>query len=266
MNDKNIYLYKYLREMPLYLAMVRSMECSLYKENAQLKKPVLDLGCGDGFFAATAFKESLSAGIDPDTKTIHKGIKYKSHDHLIASEGSHLPFKDESFNTVISNSVFEHIEKVNNTLKEVSRILKPEEYFYFTVPSEYFGEMLLGSTFFRILRLNGLSKMYANWFNGHSKHYHTDPPNIWIERLNKYGFQVKTWTYYFPPSSHRIFDLMHYLSLPRLITKKLFGKWVIFPDFFINKFLDNYLQPYIKDSPLDKGAYIFFTARKVSSK
>ena len=252
--------------MPIFLAIVRSMECSLFGNSEPLRKPVLDLGCGDGFFASIAFKENLFAGIDPDKKTIYEGKKYKGHDHLIVSDGSFIPFKDESFNTVISNSVLEHIENVEYTLKEISRIIKPDGYFYFTVPGEYFGEMLLGSTVFKILKLNCLSNLYANWFNKHSKHYHTDSPDIWIERLNKYGFQVDYWRYYFSPSAHRIFDLMHYLSLPRLITKKLFGKWVFFPDSFINKILEIFLQSYIEDHPMDKGAYIFFKARKVSCK
>ena len=252
--------------MPIFLAMLRSLECSLFQKVQPLAAPVLDIGCGDGFFASVAFKESLFSGIDPDISTIHEAKNINSYNYIIAARASDIPFRTGSFNTIISNSVLEHIEDLDDTLDEIYRVLLPNGSLYFTIPSQYFGEMLLGTTFFRTLGLEKYANMYSKWFNHHSKHFHIDNPETWIKRLNKHGFHVENWKYYFTPAAHRIFDLMHYLSLPRLVTKKTTGKWVLFPDSILNKFLTDWLSTLINESSLEKGAYIFFKARKGSGK
>ncbi len=60
----------------------------------------------------------------------------------------------------------------------------------------------------------------------------------------------------------------HYLGLPSLISKKLFGKWVLFAN-RSNPFLNSLykqLEPIYNEKPGDVGAYLFVVARKPAAK
>jgi ubiquinone/menaquinone biosynthesis C-methylase UbiE len=92
---------------------------------------ILDYGCGEGevveegrkmglnIYGVEAFYEGSSARAAIEKKgllgeavrVIEKGI---------------IPFEDESFNLIISNMVFEHVEDLDGVLKEIYRVLKPE--------------------------------------------------------------------------------------------------------------------------------------------
>jgi len=57
-------LWRHLRDLPYFRAMVRAVEDSFY-QGLDLPAPVLDLGCGDGHFTSVAFDHPLDVGLDP---------------------------------------------------------------------------------------------------------------------------------------------------------------------------------------------------------
>jgi SAM-dependent methyltransferase len=258
------YLRAHLREVPPFRALVRSVECRLFEDAAPFENPILDLGCGDGHFASMAFKGRLHAGIDPNAGAIRDAQLHhpESHEHLLCGSATATPFDDQFFKTVIANCVIEHIPDLDALLAEVWRILQPGGRFLFGVPSHRFGEMLLGSSLLRFLKLRGLAVDYGNWFNGHSLHFHTYDPETWIARLSDAGFTVEYWTYYVSPEGLRAFDLAHYLSVPRLISRKLTGKWVSIQNPIVNRLFDRWLRPHYEAPFPKEGGYIFFQTKK----
>jgi len=52
----------------------------------------------------------------------------------VQSSGDKMPFEDASFQTVISNSVLEHIPDLDAVLLETARVLKPGGMFIFASP------------------------------------------------------------------------------------------------------------------------------------
>ncbi|HEY0077743.1 MAG TPA: class I SAM-dependent methyltransferase [Pyrinomonadaceae bacterium] len=218
------YLREHLREVPAFRALVRSVECRLFEQAGTLEAPVLDVGCGDGHFASVAFARPLFAGIDADAKLLAEARARKAHMQLVRASATRLPFADGFFQTVVANCVVEHIPDIEATLGEISRVLKPGGRFLFGVPSQHFGDMLLVSTLLRKLRLRLFARMYGDWFNHHSLHFHTDDPQVWLARLARQRFRVEHWEYYLTAAAHRAFDVAHYLSLPRLLTRKLTGR------------------------------------------
>lgn len=84
------------------------------------KGKILDLGCGTGIFS----KRLLDMGFDAwacDLKGIHiKGL----HFNKIDLNKSLLPYKNDSFDIVVSMEVIEHIENPYSFIREVHRILK----------------------------------------------------------------------------------------------------------------------------------------------
>ena len=67
----NPYIAPHLAELPLHRVLIRSSECLLLSETP-FERPLLDIGSGDGHFAATLFSEPVDVGIDPDPRTMRE--------------------------------------------------------------------------------------------------------------------------------------------------------------------------------------------------
>jgi SAM-dependent methyltransferase len=256
------YLADHLRDVPAFRALLRGVECRLFEAAGRLEQPILDLGCGDGHFASMAFDEPLFTGIDPDEAMVREAKRRGVYRWPIVADATRMPYGDETFPTVIANCVVEHIPDIEAVMAETARVLQPGGRFIFGVPSHKFAEFLLGSTIFRKVGLNRLAEAYGNWFNRHSAHFTTDCPERWLERLHRHGFEVEHWEYYISPAGHRAFDLAHYLGVPRLLSRKLTGKWLAVPNPLANRLFAAWLRPYYEEGPPPVGAYIFFHARK----
>lgn len=256
------YLREHLREVPAFRALVRGVECRLFEQAGALAEPVLDVGCGDGHFASLAFDAKLYAGIDPNPDSLREARSRGAHRHTVRASAIRIPFRDDSFETVIANCVVEHIPDIDATLGEVARVLRPGGRFLFGVPSQHFARMLLFPTLLRALGLDRLAGSYGAWFNRHSRHFHTDDPGTWHTRLTAHGLRIEHHEYYVAPAGHRAFDLAHYLSLPRLASRKLTGKWVAFRNPVSEFLFDKWLRPHYEAPPPEQGAYIFFHTRK----
>jgi SAM-dependent methyltransferase len=92
---------------------------------------VVDLGCGNGAFTLKVQKRigcEHIIGVDIYPPSIQasaiRGIRLVTHDLNIFP----YPFKDESFDVVVSNQVLEHLFYPVKFLMEVHRILKPHGY------------------------------------------------------------------------------------------------------------------------------------------
>jgi len=255
------YLVDQLRDMGPHRALLRAVECKLMGREP-LTPPVLDLGCGDGHFASVAYEElPLDVGIDVLARDLREAASRPGvYRHMVFASGACLPFPDASFNTVVSNCVLEHIPEVDTVLREISRVLRPGGVFLATMPSEHFGEYLLGTTLLRRLGLRRLSRGYSAFFNRISRHFHVLPPAAWKAKLELVGLHVEEQRYYFSPAAHRRFDLCHYLAVPNLISKRLVGRWVVWEA--QAKLFARWLRPYYEEPLPAIGAYQFVRCRK----
>jgi len=226
-----------------------------------LKPPVLDVGCGDGHFASIAYDRPIDVGIDVLERDLREAASrpgvYRS---LVLASAPTLPFPDATFGTVVSNCVLEHIPDVDGALREISRVLRPGGTFATTLPSEHFGEFLLGSTIGRRLGLLALARGYESFFNRISHHYHVYPPGVWREKVEAVGLRVVEQRYYFSAAAHRVFDLSHYLSVPHLITKRTLGRWVLHR--MQAAPFECWLRKYYEEPWPEQGAYQFLLCEK----
>ena len=257
----NPYVAPHLAEMPLPRVLVRSAECQLLSE-VSFERPMLDIGSGDGHFAATLFPEPVDVGLDPDTTTMGEAVRRGGYHSLVVGSATDLPFRDGSLATVFSNSTLEHIPNLDDCVKEAARVLRPGGHLVVTFPSEHFGEYLLFPTIFRSIGLRGLSERYIRWFNGISRHYTVEGPQEWRRRFESVDLEVLSWRYYFTARNHKFFDLSHYLSVPSLLTHRILGRWVLFPGKARWGPLNRALEPLCVLGPEEQGAYLFFICRK----
>jgi ubiquinone/menaquinone biosynthesis C-methylase UbiE len=98
---------------------------------------ILDWGCGFGQLTALLRAERLDAvafDFDPevDEATIRPLERYPEIKAHVSPDPVRLPFSDESFDTVLSCGVLEHVHDPDASLEEIHRILKPGGTFFVT--------------------------------------------------------------------------------------------------------------------------------------
>jgi 4-amino-4-deoxy-L-arabinose transferase-like glycosyltransferase/SAM-dependent methyltransferase len=263
--EKDDLLWRQLKTVPAFRALLRAVESRFYRQLQQqglIQEPLLDLGCGDGHFAQMTFYAPLTVGIDPWPGPLRKAQRAGAHRLVIHGWGDRMPFPDNYFKTVISNSVLEHIPDVQAVLNEAGRLLQPEGTLIITMPSHYFTQFLGGADFLAGLGLTGLAERYRTMFNAVSRHAHTDPPEQWATRLAQAGFRVERWQYYFSQGALKALEWGHLQGLPSAVIHAFTGQWIIAPWRDSLRPTEQWVRPFYEEAFPDAGAYVLFIARK----
>jgi SAM-dependent methyltransferase len=156
----------------------------------------------------------------------------------------------------MSNSVLEHVADLDQTLHEIGRVLKPGGYFLTTVMTEQWEQALLGK------KIGG--KFYTEWLKKRQKHWHLLSVKNWIEYFENHQLLCQQKVGYLPPKQSRIMEALHYLSLPSLLSYKLFRRWVLWPNAY--RFCP--LTPWIKalnkttQTQVRQASSVFFVLQK----
>ncbi len=259
------FLFLQLRDLPYFRALLRAVE-STYYQDLPLPAPVYDLGCGDGHFASLTFERKIDVGLDPWHAPIHEAKQHGAYRGLVEADGARSPFPGNHFASAFSNSVLEHIPHIDAVLAETARVLKPGAPFYFCVPNHQFNPHLSVALFFDRLGLEPLAEGYRRFFTRIARHRHLDSPRVWESRLQTAGFVVERWWNYFPPDALAVLEWGHYLGLPALLVRKLFGRWLIVPRRWNLAPLLTLLRPYARTAPCDNGTCTFYAARREASR
>lgn len=248
------YLKAFLKEKPFFFSIVRPKEVSLYQKYKPFKKPVLDLGCGDGFFAEVAF-DQVDAGIDPNGSAIKEAKKRKVYKEIKPYDGKVIPYPKATFNTIVCNSTYEHISNIDEVLLETARVLKKGGMLYFTTVTDIWPKYLFGSLF--------LGNFYKRFFVKKSKHYNMYSVKTWSKKLETNNLEIIEFQHYLDNKKIMwLFDISHYLSVSSLLTKKIFNRWVLFPK--KEKYLGNLESVILRETQQNtkKGPYLFIAAKK----
>ena len=260
---KNNFLRKYLEKAPIFLAMERAAECRLLSK-ADFKKPILDLGCGDGLFNSILFSESLDIGVDISTDELAACRKNGKYKNVVGGDLSLLPFKAKIFNTVMSNSVMEHVTGLNQAISEALRVLSPGGKFILTLPTEKYEKFLFYSRMLQGLGLKNLAECYQKGTNKIFKRYHTYSVTDWVKIIEKNGFKVIKTIYYYPKKVMALSDLCLPFSIISLVNKKIFKHWILWPR--LRKYIARYLELLLKRWYLyqdpSEGACVFIESQR----
>lgn len=255
------FLWPHLKALPYFRALLRSVEASFYQD-FELPAPVLDLGCGDGHFASTAFDFDVDVGLDPWWEALKASKKPGTYHALVQANGAEMPFPSNYFASAVSNSVLEHIVEVEDVLAEAARVLKSEAFFIFCCPNPGYYSELAVPAMLRKMGMKHLGEAYVDWFGRMSHTLHADTPETWQARLERAGFILERWWHYFSPAALRVLEWGHYLGIPCLLPKKLCGRWLLAPTRWNLWLTERLVRPYDGDQPLSNGTYTFFVARK----
>lgn len=124
----------------------------------------LDIGCTEG---EATIRHANSTGIGKENiygldvnKDYLKSAQEKFKVFKVDFEMENFPFKNNYFDLIIADQVFEHLKNIENLIKEISRVLKPHGYFIVSTPN-------LGALHNRFLLLFGKQPLCINIFSEH---------------------------------------------------------------------------------------------------
>ena len=218
----------YLSEAPIPLALERYLEAMIFQK-LSFKRPILDIGCGEGLFAKSVFAEKIDTGIDPNPRELDRARELEGYEELIQTKGDTIDKPDGSYKTVFSNSVLEHIPDIEPVMREAYRLLSPGGKFYVTVPSDLFEQFTIVHQVLKGIGLHTAAGKYRQFFNKFWSHYHCYNQEEWAQLAKKQGFEVTQIYTYGSKTSCLINDFLVPFSIFSLLLKRLTNKWVFFP-------------------------------------
>jgi len=108
----------------------------LERAGVTVRGRVLDAGCGGGGMPLSLAEEaSAVVGIDPVERFHDAGVRLGRERglrnlHFALADGMALPFRDGSFDLVLSHAVIEHVADAPLYLRECARVLAPQGHVY----------------------------------------------------------------------------------------------------------------------------------------
>lgn len=265
--DKVDYLREYLSVAPISMALPRAIECRLFSQQ-RLKPPILDLGCGDGLFTHILLKGSqqrIYMGMDLEIEQLLLAKGKDGYDNLAVGDIQTIPFQTGYFQTVISNSVLEHVGDLSRALSEIYRVLAPGGYFIFNVPNANTTKNYLYSTILRKVGLVGTARAYGSLLSRILKHRNFWAKRQWEHELNRIGFKVVLYKSWHSKRLLHLCDFFYPFGSFMKINKRFFKKMVIRPK-CISIFLQYLFLPFYRkeSSKLNQeGVNHFFVTTKV---
>jgi len=269
MSEKSVY-QKMLKERHYlyrpWIPICKSVEAEVISK-LHLRGPILDIGCGNGLFGKYCFKKKIDVGLDCDVKAIEEASRTDIYKTLKSGDACKLPFTNESFSTILSVCVIEHIPDLEKVLTESYRTLEKGGKFIFTVPSENFAKYLFGSRLLSCVGLGKIAKLYGDKKNQRSGHLHVYSQSKWTDLLEEKNFEIDSINHVFPKEAVLLWSFFH--SLP---FKILFAPFRLFRDiqikpidnllrFMLDKSLTNWMSKRAKIYK-DKGGYLLIQAHK----
>jgi 2-polyprenyl-3-methyl-5-hydroxy-6-metoxy-1,4-benzoquinol methylase len=223
-------ILNYVARTPLALALERALECQVLSRE-EFVPPVLDIGCGDGLFASILFADKVDTGVDLNSDEIACASRTGAYRELICCPGSNIPKPAESYRTVFSNSVLEHIPDVSAVMAEAHRLLEPGGEFIFTVPTDEFEKHSVIHQLLSGLRLTGAAARFGRLYNKFWRHFHAYSTTRWKQLVTDAGFEVVKAVRYNPPRMTLRNDYLTPVAVISSVVKRVTGRWVLWPRF-----------------------------------
>lgn len=155
----------------------------------------LDAGCGEGHMLNSLYQQNVLGklfAVDINMADLIFARKQFPYYDYYAADLCNLPFKNDTFDYIISTEVFEHLPRPENAMVELKRVSKPSAYLIISVPFEPFfhwGNLIRGKYWTR----GGYTPDHKSLWNRHQfKTFLTKFVEIEIE----FGLKTFPWLLY----------------------------------------------------------------------
>jgi ubiquinone/menaquinone biosynthesis C-methylase UbiE len=206
-------LLAYLGTVPVAHALFRAAEAH-HLSAAALARPVLDLGCGAGEFAALALRQRLDVGLDLSAARLRRARATGRYRQVRQGDARCLPFIDQCFGSVLAVSVLEHIAEPQAVLDEVYRVLRSGGQLVATIVLADLHRHLLYPRLCRRLGLGWLGHLYTRWQDRLLRHQTLLGQQEWEGLLTRAGFQIAVSRKIISPALTAWWDGLLPLALP----------------------------------------------------
>jgi ubiquinone/menaquinone biosynthesis C-methylase UbiE len=217
------YFSAFLERAPLALAIWRASEAKAL-EQVDVVPPVLDLGCGFGEFAGVFFDATVDIGVDPSQADLTRAEEAGKHALLIRGDARALPLPDGAVNTVLSNSVLEHIPGPTRVLAEAFRVLRPRGIFAFTVVTSHMSDEMLLPRAFNQIGASGLAGLYATAYHRLFSHVSLYSKDAWVKMIRDAGFELVAVDNILTRKALLAFELLLLTAVPSQVARTLAGR------------------------------------------
>ena len=250
-------------------ALFRSLENRIYcNSDISFKGPILDLGCGDGRCAhmlrESILMEDAPYGIDISYSDLKKAKIRNKHLILFQADANNLPFRDNSFSSIISNGVLCAIpEGVEQSLKEVNRVLNNGGIFITTVPTDKFIDVLIIPKILKKLSRT-FSSIYIKKLSNRIQLLSSYSVQEWKLQIEDSGLNIIKVRVFFSYKAALFWNILsmqvfRISGVLKFIRNKYFIKFI--SNLYKKVFKKIYIEDLIQES--DSG-YIFIIAQKTT--
>lgn len=254
-NNFHSFIDSRFNHLPIYYVLVTGIQFyALQQVNIDCShKKILDLGCNDGFFFQMLFKNSLNnnykVGLDMDPTVIEEARKKEIFDDLTVADIRMMPYPDDTFDMIISNSTLEHVEDIDKAISEINRVLKTGGQVIFTVPSNKFINLVFPPL--NLLSLSCKKKVLKSKYFGIVNVLSSFD---WKKKFNsEAGFKINDFRTYMSNYSMRIASLLTLEIILWFSTERIIGSPLRFSKI---PGIRNFIKTLIKKSLPGEGEFL----------
>ncbi|HEX4450991.1 MAG TPA: class I SAM-dependent methyltransferase [Kofleriaceae bacterium] len=230
----------YLRHAPLSLSLREINRLVAMQTVAGGKGPVLDVGCGDGFWWTVRHDDREIYGIDISATEIAQA---QSRIHASLTDVSReTPFAGTKFEEIIGNCSLEHVPDIDAALSNLRRAASDRARLLMFVPTPrwaYSGNLQ------RLLlaRAPRVAMALSGALNGFFQHWHLYDAKVWTRLLEQNGWRVEQTLGLGSARSEFLFRLFMPPAFAEFVVKKLTG---FYPSRLARLLPDAALAPFAK--------------------
>ena len=127
-----------ITENTRYIKAKKIISCLKYFDTNLSEKEVLEIGCGSGIISHEISKiVKRMIATDVSNEALYTSLRKDSLPfHFTLSDGSYLPYRNNSFDIVICNEVIEHVSDQEKLVDEIYRVMKSEGLCYIATPNK----------------------------------------------------------------------------------------------------------------------------------
>jgi SAM-dependent methyltransferase len=178
----------YLRHAPLSLAVREINRLVAFTAVAGTNGPVLDVGCGDGFWWTVREDGREIYGIDISAREIAQA-RERIHAEL-TDVSLETPFDGTKFGEIIGNCSLEHVPDIDAALAHLRAAASDHARLLMFVPTPrwaYQGHLQTAL----LKRAPRVAMALSGALNGFFQHWHLYDAKVWQRLLEQHGWRVK---------------------------------------------------------------------------
>jgi SAM-dependent methyltransferase len=178
----------YLRHAPLSLSLREINRLVAYGTVAGGRGPVLDVGCGDGFWWTVREEHREIYGIDISASEIAQARQRINAE--LTDVSRETPFRGQRFEEVIGNCSLEHVPDIDAALSNLRRAASDRARLLMFVPTPRWAYQGLTQQFL-LKRAPRIAMALSGAVNGFFQHWHLYDAKVWQRLLEQNGWRVE---------------------------------------------------------------------------